>query len=243
MADYTTEEIRNLAIVGHGGAGKTTLLRILAGLETPSDGQIHRAKKLRTGYLSQEASLSDAGGTVWELAHATFDHLRQQAAELHRLEEAMTAATNSAERDRLLARYGQAQETFDLAGGYTYERRIRQVLGGLGFEEKDYQRPLAQFSGGEQSRAHLACLLLSAPDLLLLDEPTNHLDLVAVEWLENYLYGWPGAMVVVAHDRYFLDKIAAKVWDLNDGRLEIYRGNYSDYVRQRAERRERQRRE
>lgn len=231
------------ALVGPNGVGKTTLLRILAGLEVASDGQVHRAKGLRVGYLSQEVTLSGGSETLWELAHDPFAHLQRRAAELRRLEEAMAAATDPAEQDQLLARYGKAQDVFELAGGYTYENRIRQVLSGLGFGGGEYHRPLSQFSGGEQTRAHLARLLLDAPDLLLLDEPTNHLDLAAVEWLEDYLQGWVGTIVVTAHDRYFLDKIATKVWDLNRGRLEVYRGNYTAYVGQRAERRERQERE
>lgn len=230
-------------LVGPNGVGKTTLLKILAGLETASTGHVHRAKGLRVGYLAQEATLTEGRGTLWELAHAAFEHVHQQAAKLRRLEQAMAAAADPAEQDQLLARYGQAQEAFELAGGYTYEHRMRQVLGGLGFEEADYERPLAQFSGGEQTRAHLARLLLDAPDLLLLDEPTNHLDLSAVEWLEDYLQDWRGAIVVTAHDRYFLDKITNRIWNLNHGRLETYRGNYTAYVGQRAERRERQERE
>jgi len=231
------------ALVGPNGTGKTTLLRILSGLEAPSSGQVHHAKGLRIGYLPQEATLTGIEGTLQELAHDAFTHLQRQAAELRRMEEEMAAATDPVERDQLLTRYGQAQEAFDLAGGYSYEQRIRQVLDGLGFEKRDYHRPLAQFSGGEQTRAHLARLLLDAPDLLLLDEPTNHLDMAAVEWLEDYLQNWEGAMVVVVHDRYFLDKIATKIWDLSQGRMEVYRGNYSAYVQQRAERRERQKRE
>lgn len=231
------------ALVGPNGVGKTTLLQILAGLELASDGEVHRSKGLRVGYLPQEVTLADGGETLWELAQDAFAHLKRQAAALHRLEEAMTAATDPAEQDQLLERYGKAQHAFELAGGYTYETRIRQVLSGLGFGEGEYRRPLAQFSGGQQTRAHLARLLLDAPDLLLLDEPTNHLDLAAVEWLEDYLQSSEGAIVVTAHDRYFLDKVATKVWDLNRGRLEVYRGNYTAYVSQRAERRQRQERE
>jgi ATP-binding cassette subfamily F protein 3 len=231
------------ALVGPNGVGKTTLLRILAGLELASSGQVHRAKGLRVGYMPQEVTLTDSGGTLWELARGAFVHLERQAQQLRRLEQAMAADADLAERDKLLARYGQAQEAFELAGGYDYEYRMRQVLGGLGFAEQEYHRPLALFSGGQQTRAHLARLLLDAPDLLLLDEPTNHLDLAAVEWLEDYFQGYQGAIVVTAHDRYFLDKVANKVWDLNYGRLEVYRGNYTAYVHQRAERRERRERE
>ena len=232
-----------IGLVGANGTGKTTLLRVLVGLEIPSSGQVQRARGLRIGYLAQEATLLQGDMSLWELAQAAFAHLEQQAEGLHRLEEALAGAAQLAERDQLLLRYGEAQHAFDIAGGYTYERRIRQVLNGLGFDEQDYTSPLARLSGGQQTRAHLARLLLDQPDMLLLDEPANHLDLAAIEWLEDYLQTWPGAMVVVAHDRYFLDKIATRIWELDHGGLQMYRGNYSAYLLQRAEQREHKRRE
>ena len=141
----------------------------------------------------------------------------------------MPRSRSDGDYDALLEDYGHAQTAFEVAGGYTYETRIRQVLGGLGFNEDEHDKPLAHLSGGERTRALLAQLLLQEPDLLLLDEPTNHLDLEAVEWLEETLLHWQGALVVVAHDRYFLDKVATRIWDMDFGRVEAYRGNYTAY--------------
>ena len=232
-----------VGLVGANGSGKTTLLHILAGLETPSSGRVHRGRGLRIGYQPQEAGLAAGEDTLWQKAHSAFDHLQEQAVRLRQMEKAMQVAIDPDEQGQLLLRYGEAQETFDSAGGYSYEHRIRQVLDGLGFSEEDYSCPLARLSGGQQTRAQLAHLLLNAPDLLLLDEPTNHLDLDAIEWLEDYLQAWPGAMVIVAHDRFFLDKMVGRVWDLDGAGLHDYRGNYSSYVQQRSQRRERQQRE
>jgi ATP-binding cassette subfamily F protein 3 len=232
-----------IALVGPNGEGKTTLLKILAGLESSSEGQVQTAKGLKTGYLEQHASLISTEGNLWELALSAFAQLRRQEAQLRAMEIALAEETDKARRAELLKQYGEAQTLFEHAGGYSYEQTIQQVLSGLGFEPGDYQTPLAKLSGGQQSRAHLARLLLEQPDLLLLDEPTNHLDLTAVEWLENYLQNWPGAIVVVAHDRYFLDKIANRVWELAFGTVETYRGNFSQYVAQRAERVERRQQE
>jgi ATP-binding cassette subfamily F protein 3 len=163
-----------------------------------------------------------------------FERLLRQAEELRQLEVLM--ARPDARQDGVMERYGRAQEAFELAGGYTYELEIQRVLTGLGFSETDYDRPLAQLSGGQKTRGLLARLLLLEPDLLLLDEPTNHLDIEAVEWLEGYLKEWPGAVVVVAHDRAFLDHVVDRIWDLDWGRIETYRGNYSKYVVLKAER-------
>jgi ATP-binding cassette subfamily F protein 3 len=222
-----------IALVGPNGSGKTTLLHLIVGLEAPTAGAIHQAKGLRTGYLPQQADF-DASGTLWEAMAAIFADLREQATKLRRLEEAMA---DPATREQALEQYSTALETFELAGGYTYEQQIKQVLSGLGFDEQDFERPVAQLSGGQKTRALLARLLLEEPDLLLLDEPTNHLDLAGIEWLENYLNAWKGAVVVVAHDRAFLDAVVERVWEMAWGRLEQYRGNYSAYAAQKAERR------
>jgi len=221
-----------VAIVGSNGIGKTTLLRILVGLEEPSAGTIQRARNIPIGYLPQEAILTGEQ-SLWEECLSVFANLRAQEAELGLLEMRMSDA---AQTDEALSRYGPLQAAFEHAGGYTYETRIRQTLTGLGFDATDYRRPLTQLSGGQRTRALLARLLLSNPDLLVLDEPTNHLDISAVEWLEGYLSTWEGAALIVSHDRYFLDKVVDTIWEMSRVGLEVYRGNYTDYVTHRQER-------
>jgi ATP-binding cassette subfamily F protein 3 len=223
-----------IALVGPNGAGKTTLLRLLAGLDAPSDGTVTRARGVRIGLLPQEAELSLSGDqTLWEEMLATFADLIAQEERLHQIAEKLAAAPDDA---GLLDAYGQAQADFELAGGYEYTIRIQQVLGGLGFDTSDFQRPISQLSGGQKTRALLARLLLEEPDLLILDEPTNHLDIQAVEWLERWLKSYKGALLVVSHDRYFMDNVVSHVWELMFGRMEEYRGSYSAYVQQREER-------
>jgi ATP-binding cassette subfamily F protein 3 len=221
-----------VALIGPNGHGKSTLLRLLAGLDTPTAGRVHRARGLRIGWLPQHPDLPGEC-TLYDEMLTVFADLQAQQAELRELEQAMAGP---AQREWTLARYGQVQTRFDMAGGYTYESRIRRVLGGLGFQEEEHQRPISHLSGGQKTRALLARLLLEEPDLLLLDEPTNYLDLDALEWLEGYLIEWAGSLVVVAHDRYFLDKVVSRVWELAFGWLEEYPGNYSRYVELRAER-------
>ncbi len=242
--DLRIEEGDRIGMVGPNGAGKTTLLRILAGVEPPTTGQVVRKRGLTVGYLPQDPPPA-ADLTLREAMLAVFADLRARAEALAALEHRLAEAASRGDDGyaALLDEYGQEQMAFEAAGGYTYETRIRQVLGGLGFNEDEHDKPLAYLSGGERTRALLAQLLLQEPDLLLLDEPTNHLDLEAVEWLEETLLHWKGALVVVAHDRYFLDKVATRIWEVNFGRLDAYRGNYSAYHLQREMRRERQRRE
>jgi len=225
-------QVARIAIVGPNGIGKTTLLRLLVGLDEPSAGRIQQARNLSVGYLPQEAAL-DGEHTLWEECLSAVSELLAMENQLNKLENAMSDPQKAGE---ILERYGILQQEFERLGGYTYETRIRQALTGLGFAPEDFQRPIPQLSGGQRTRALLARLLLSGPDLLVLDEPTNHLDIKAVEWLEGYLSKWEGATVIVSHDRYFLDKVVDHIWEMSTAGLEIYRGNYSAYTHHRQER-------
>jgi ATP-binding cassette, subfamily F, member 3 len=225
-----------IGLVGPNGAGKTTLLRLLAGVEEPSKGHVHTARGLRVGYLAQESALS-SDGSLWDEMLSAFAGLRAREAELTRLEAAMA---DPAEFEAALERYGPLQHQFELDGGYLYETRVKQVLTGLNFEPHEFDRPVSQLSGGQKTRALLGRLLLESPDLLVLDEPTNHLDIHAVEWLENWLNDWNGTVLIVSHDRYFLDQVVSTIWEMAAGRLLEYRGNYSAYLVQRADRHARQ---
>jgi ATP-binding cassette subfamily F protein 3 len=217
--------------VGSNGVGKTTLLRILAGEDEPTEGNVFRSRGLCIGYLPQEAVV-ESEGTLWGSCLIAFEELIDLADELRQLEIQMQ---DPACEPEVLTRYGKLQHQFDLKGGYTYSNRVQQTLTGLGFDESDYQRPLQQLSGGQRTRARLARILLEDPDILFLDEPSNHLDINAVEWLEAYLRDWNGAVVIVSHDRYFLDQTARVIWEMTPA-LEVYRGNYTAYLHQREER-------
>ena len=224
-----------IALVGPNGAGKTTLLRVLYGQEAAEAGRVRVAGGTRIGYLPQRPELAGAHSLETE-ARRGFRELEGQAVRLAALEAAME---DPQRRKAALAQYGPLQEAFERAGGYTRESRLRMVLRGVGFAERDFARPLTQLSGGEKTRANLARLLLQAPDLLLLDEPTNHLDIEAIAWLENWLRSFAGAVLLVSHDRWFMDEFAQQIWELEGGCLSVYRGNYSHYARQREERRQR----
>ncbi len=224
-----------VGLVGPNGVGKTTLLLVLAGLTQPSAGSVQIARGTRLGYLPQEAAQAFAGqeNSVFAEMLTVFDNLREDEAALRQMEQQMAEGDHSEE---LMASYSQRQERFEHAGGYDYQIRIRQVLTGLGFAEEDWQMPLHHLSGGQKTRVLLGRLLLEKPDLLIMDEPTNHLDVAAIEWLEGMLKTWDGAILVVSHDRYFLDRVVTNIWEMNRSGMEHYRGNYSAYVQQRQER-------
>ena len=226
-----------LAIVGPNGIGKTTLLRILIGEDAASQGQVVRARGVQLGYLPQEATFVDSENTLWEECLEAFEDVRTMEAELAELEGQMSSGgLDEAALNECIERYGRVQALFEHRGGYTYTNQIEQVLTGLGFSTFEFQYPLAHLSGGQRTRALLAVLLLSEPDLLVLDEPTNHLDIQAVEWLEGYLSQWAGAVLIVSHDRYFMDRVANTIFEMSRIGMETYRGNYSAYLIQRQER-------
>lgn len=243
--NFQINENDRIGLVGPNGAGKSTLLNILAGREEPDDGNIAIARNTRVGYLAQVTDFQPEN-TLREEMLTVFTEIRAWEQELNELAHqlAIPVAQNElTQHEQLLQRYADLQLRFEHAGGYTYENRVDQVLDGLGFTREQQASPVMHLSGGQQTRAALGKLLLQEPDLLLLDEPTNHLDLAALEWLETYLTGWKGALVVVAHDRYFLDKIVSRTIEMAFGRIEEYPGNYTTYLHLREERMERRMRE
>jgi ATP-binding cassette subfamily F protein 3 len=221
-----------IGLVGPNGAGKTTLCRVLAGEEEPDAGQVTRDRTTTVGYLAQEVA-SSHGGTVLGEALAGFREVWALEEEM----ETVAAALAATPDERLTARYGDLQHRFEALGGYRLETEAKAILGGLGFREAEFPRPLAEMSGGWRMRAALAGLLLLRPSLLLLDEPTNHLDLESLAWLEGYLADYDGAVVVVSHDRYFLNRMVTTIAELGPGGFNVYPGTYDDYLVEREARR------
>lgn len=224
-----------IGLVGRNGAGKSTLLKIIAGLEAPDEGTIAKNKTATIGYLAQDTGLvSDK--TVWEEMLAAFETLRQQESRLAELEQAIATSTpNTPEATRILKEYDQLQHDFLAANGYGYEAEIRSVLHGFQFDESFYSQTIDTLSGGQRTRLALARMLLQKPDILILDEPTNHLDIETLSWLENYLQNYSGALLIVSHDRYFLDKVVAEIYEISRHKMRHYKGNYSRYLDLKAE--------
>src|SRR5437773_9230086 len=233
LLDHVTWHIsprERVGLCGPNGAGKTTLLRMMAGIEEPDEGAILRPAALTVGYLPQDG-LTHAGRTVFEEASSAFDELLAMKTEMHALEERLgDPSIPEAEHDAMLHRYSDLQDQFRLHDGYGIELKTATVLHGLGFKQADFERPTDTFSGGWQMRIALAKLLLGQPNLLLLDEPTNHLDLEARNWLEEYLNAYPHAVILVSHDRFFLDAVVTRIADLTLRTLTDYVGNYSQYL-------------
>jgi ATP-binding cassette subfamily F protein 3 len=230
----------HVGLVGRNGAGKTTILRLITGAETPDNGELDRLRGLRYGVLAQHVDFAGAH-TVLDAALGVFEKLHALEARMRELEHAMSEATGE-DLDRVMHEYSEAQQTFEHDDGFSIHARAEAVLLGLGFAKSEFTKIAANLSGGEKNRLGLARLLLLEPDILLLDEPTNHLDVEAVEWLEDFLAAYRSAYLIISHDRFFLDHTVTRVLDLENGRIESYKGNYSQYLVEKEERRELQQR-
>lgn len=228
-------------LVGPNGAGKTTFLKILMGLETPDEGRVSFARDIRVGYLEQETKLSKDTTALEEVVQSAHEVVRLQSLlsdQEHQIAQLSSSSADTAQQkelDELLANYSKNQENFERLGGYELQARAQQILGGLGFPVEDFHKLACEFSGGWQMRISLAKLLLKHPDLLLLDEPTNHLDLESVAWLESFLSSYDGAVLMVSHDRAFMDACVSHIASIENKRVMTYVGNYTRYLKQRED--------
>jgi ATP-binding cassette subfamily F protein 3 len=229
---YTGQRI---GLVGPNGAGKTTLMKLLAGLDRPDTGEVRLHAGARVGLLRQQAEFV-SGRSLFEEAKTGLDEIIAAHDDMIRTAEELAQATDESKRKALAQRYDRLQELLHSQEAFNVDHRIEEVLQGLGFVPDDFGRTVDTFSGGQQSRLMLAKMLLASPDVLLLDEPSNHLDIQTTQWLEDYLVRQSEGMLIVSHDRYFLNKVVTKIFELNDRRIEAYVGNYDAYVRQRRER-------
>ncbi|HZT42794.1 MAG TPA: ABC-F family ATP-binding cassette domain-containing protein [Chthonomonadaceae bacterium] len=230
---------QKLGLVGRNGSGKTTLLRLLTGQQTPDKGSISYARGIRAGYLRQEDAV-DPNKTVLQEAEAAFAHVLEMERRLREVEHEMAAASTDEALERIMEEYGVLHDRFEAMGGYDNLRDIPAVLKKLGFGPSDLHKLCGKLSGGEKTRLAIARLLLSGPDILFLDEPTNHLDIEATEWLEGFLRDFGGALVLVSHDRYFLDRVATTIAEIENTRLTLYHGNFSSFWTQKQANRQRQ---
>jgi len=238
---FGVEKGDRIGMVGANGTGKSTLLGIIAGDIEATSGDLYIRNDINIGYLRQQNHFGGSG-TVREQAEKSLKHMFDMEKELERLQLAI-ADHESASFDRDLEEYTRLIEEYEKKGGYTYKSELEAMLVHMGFDEEAQNKEISKLSGGERTRLALSCLLLSKPDVLILDEPTNHLDLRMLEWLESYLDGYKGTLMVVSHDRYFLDRITNRIFDLGGGTLEAYTGNYSEFLVKREERLEAMRRE
>ncbi|VJV11414.1 ABC transporter ATP-binding protein [Streptococcus pneumoniae] len=222
------DERDRIALVGKNGAGKSTLLKILVGEEEPTSGEINKKKDISLSYLAQDSRFESENTIYDEMLHV-FDDLRRTDKQLRQMELEMGEKSGE-DLDKLMSDYDRLSENFRQAGGFTYEADIRAILNGFKFDESMWQMKIAELSGGQNTRLALAKMLLEKPNLLVLDEPTNHLDIETISWLENYLVNYSGALIIVSHDRYFLDKVATITLDLTKHSLDRYVGNYSRFV-------------
>ena len=227
------DERDRIALVGKNGAGKSTLLKILVGEEEPTSGEINKKKDISLSYLAQDSRFESENTIYDEMLHV-FDDLRTTEKQLRQMELDMGEKTG-VELDKLMSDYDRLSEEFRQAGGFTYEADVRTILNGFKFDASMWQMKIAELSGGQNTRLALAKMLLEKPNLLVLDEPTNHLDIETISWLENYLVNYSGALLIVSHDRYFLDKVATITLDLTKHSLDRYVGNYSSFVEQKEQ--------
>ena len=224
---FTVSARDKVGLIGVNGAGKTTLMKILMGIESKDSGDIFIAKEMTIGYLEQNTNL--------DISASAFDYCEEVFSDIFALEQEMRLLELKMIDDHsqsVLDEYSFLQEKFETLDGYSISSRIRGVLSGLGFSDDEYNKPINQLSGGQKSRVGVARLLLKKPDILLLDEPTNHLDISAIKWLEEFLKTYPGTIIMISHDRYFLDQITTRIFEIEDGTLATYNGNYSQFIDQ-----------